>query len=175
MIQSIDEFAKTWSVFSADTGRLLSALTDKSLSQRVADGHRALGDIAWHIVVSIPEMAERTGLKLDGPQENTPPPDTAGDIKSGYDTVSKSLIEQIKKNWTDKDLKIEDDMYGQKWSRAFTLKIIREHEIHHRGQMTVLMRQAGLKVPGLCGPSKEEWAQFNMSAPQLSEKYFSNE
>jgi uncharacterized damage-inducible protein DinB len=37
-----------------------------------------------------------------------------------------------------------------------------KHEIHHRAQMTVLMRQAGLKVPGLYGPAKEEWSQYNM-------------
>jgi uncharacterized damage-inducible protein DinB len=29
--------------------------------------------------------------------------------------------------------------------------------------MTVLMRQAGLPVPGLYGPSKEEWAAMGMS------------
>jgi uncharacterized damage-inducible protein DinB len=36
------------------------------------------------------------------------------------------------------------------------------HEIHHRGQMTVLMRQAGLKVPGVYGPSREEWTAYGM-------------
>jgi uncharacterized damage-inducible protein DinB len=28
--------------------------------------------------------------------------------------------------------------------------------------MTVLMRQAGLPVPGVVGPSKEEWAAMGM-------------
>jgi uncharacterized damage-inducible protein DinB len=31
--------------------------------------------------------------------------------------------------------------------------------------MTVLMRQAGLRVPGVYGPSQEEWSQFGMEAP----------
>jgi hypothetical protein len=30
--------------------------------------------------------------------------------------------------------------------------------------MTVLMRQAGLRVPGVCGPSLEEWALFGAPA-----------
>ncbi|MBI2416475.1 MAG: hypothetical protein HYV28_00920 [Ignavibacteriales bacterium] len=30
--------------------------------------------------------------------------------------------------------------------------------------MTVLMRQAGLKVPGAYGPSREEWAAYGMPA-----------
>ena len=29
------------------------------------------------------------------------------------------------------------------------------HQNHHRGQMTVLMRQAGLTVPGVYGPAKK--------------------
>jgi uncharacterized damage-inducible protein DinB len=42
-----------------------------------------------------------------------------------------------------------------------------ENEIHHRGQMTVLMRQAGLKVPGVYGPAKEDWAAMGMPAPAV--------
>ena len=40
------------------------------------------------------------------------------------------------------------------------------HQNHHRGQMTVLMRQAGLTVPGVYG-SKEEWAAAGMEAPKM--------
>jgi uncharacterized damage-inducible protein DinB len=32
------------------------------------------------------------------------------------------------------------------------------HQIHHRGQMTTLMRMAGVVVPGVYGPSREETA-----------------
>jgi hypothetical protein len=42
------------------------------------------------------------------------------------------------------------------------LLFLLQHQSHHRGQMTVLMRQAGLSVPGIYGPSKEEWARFGM-------------
>jgi uncharacterized damage-inducible protein DinB len=31
--------------------------------------------------------------------------------------------------------------------------------------MTVLMRQAGLRVPGMYGPAQEDWAQWNMRPP----------
>jgi uncharacterized damage-inducible protein DinB len=31
-----------------------------------------------------------------------------------------------------------------------------DHQTHHRGQMTVLLRQAGLTVPGVMGPTKEQ-------------------
>ncbi|MEA3297729.1 MAG: DinB family protein, partial [candidate division Zixibacteria bacterium] len=42
-----------------------------------------------------------------------------------------------------------------------------QHQIHHRGQMTVLMRQAGIKVPSLYGPAKEDWAQMGLEPPEV--------
>jgi uncharacterized damage-inducible protein DinB len=33
--------------------------------------------------------------------------------------------------------------------------------------MTVLMRQAGLKVPGVYGPALEEWNAFGAPAPEI--------
>ena len=58
-------------------------------------------------------------------------------------------------------------MYGATWPRSFTLFVLIGHEIHHRGQMTVLMRQAGLKVPGIYGPSYEEWVNYKMQPPAI--------
>jgi uncharacterized damage-inducible protein DinB len=54
------------------------------------------------------------------------------------------------------------EMYGEKWTRAQALAGLLKHEIHHRAQITVLMRQAGLKVPGVYGPAKEEWVSYGM-------------
>ncbi len=87
-------------------------------------------------------------------------------IKTAYNAASASLAEEIKCNWKDETLSIEDDMYGQKWKRGITLGILITHQTHHRGQMTVLMRQAGLKVPGIYGPSYEEWAAMGMEPPK---------
>jgi uncharacterized damage-inducible protein DinB len=41
------------------------------------------------------------------------------------------------------------------------------HQTHHRAQMTVLMRQAGLQVPGIYGPVKEGWAAYGMNVPAV--------
>jgi hypothetical protein len=41
----------------------------------------------------------------------------------------------------------------------------RPKKSRYRGQMTVLMRQAGLKVPVIYGPAREEWQEFGMAAP----------
>jgi uncharacterized damage-inducible protein DinB len=112
-------------------------------------------------------MASKTGLSVEGPGEKDAVPDTAAEILAAYKTASSSLLEQVTGKWRDEDLRIEDEMYGEKWVRGFTLKVLVDHEIHHRGQMTVLMRQAGLKVPGIYGPSMEEWDQYGMKAPEV--------
>jgi uncharacterized damage-inducible protein DinB len=167
MITSIKDFAAEWRTCSEDTGKIFAALTQESLSQAVVDDHRNIGRIAWHIVLTIPEMCGRTGLKVEGPAETDPVPATVEEIRDAYETVSKSLAEQIAKHWNDTTLQKEDDMYGETWKRGMTLTILMNHEIHHRGQITVLMRQAGLKVPGVFGPSKEEWSQYGMAVPEV--------
>jgi uncharacterized damage-inducible protein DinB len=53
-------------------------------------------------------------------------------------------------------------MYGETWKNGFSLWVLIAHQAHHRAQMIVLMREAGLKVPGVYGPSKEEWESMHM-------------
>jgi len=167
MINKIEDFKNAWMYESSCTRKLMNALTDKSLGQKVSNDHRTLGRIAWHITQTIPEMSARTGLSVVGPEHTAPVPASAEAIKKAYDTAASSLLEQITKNWNDDTLLIEDDMYGEKWKRGATLSALINHEIHHRGQMTVLMRQAGLAVPGVYGPSKEEWTQIGMNPPTI--------
>ena len=167
MFTSIDDFEERWVGHVAATKKILGAMTDDSLGQAVADDHRTLGRMAWHIVTSIPEMMSLTGLEFQGVQADAAMPGKAADFLAAYDTASNELVEKMKSKWKDADLMVEDDMYGEKWKRGISLHVLIEHEIHHRGQMTVLMRQAGLKVPGVFGPAKEEWGQYGMEEPKI--------
>jgi uncharacterized damage-inducible protein DinB len=167
MIHSIKEFETFWKQQSSGTRKVFAALTDQSLAQRVTPEDRTIGRVAWHIVGAISEMGGRTGLKLAGPKHDDPVPKTAKEILDGYDKVAGSLLEQVQKDWNDKTLEVVDDMYGEKWPRGLSLRIIIDHETHHRGQLTVLMRQAGLKVPGVFGPSREEWAAYGAPPPEI--------
>jgi len=167
MYRTIADFLSHWESNSDDTTRIFAALTDDSLSQSVGEGFRTLGRMAWHIVLTIPEMAAHTGLDIEGPGPDEPVPADAASIRTAYSTAAASLAEQIKTKWSDDTLLVEDDLYGETWKRGFTLCALVAHEIHHRGQMTVLMRQAELKVPGVFGPAREEWAGFGMQEPVI--------
>jgi len=167
MISTINDFEHVWSRELESTQKLFKHLTDRSLSQAVNPEGRTLARLAWHITTTIPEMMSRTGLSLRGPGEHDPIPPTAKLIGKGYSDAAISLLEEVKGRWTDDTLLVKDDMYGEQWARGFTLTSLILHQVHHRGQMTVLMRQAGLEIPGLYGPARQEWAAFGMKPPVL--------
>jgi uncharacterized damage-inducible protein DinB len=167
MFRRIADFERVWQTELEDTQKVLKHLTTKSLTEVVHPDVRTLGRLAWHVVTSLPEMAGRTGLRLAEPDEHAPIPATAREIFDVYNRVAISLMEMVKGSWTDADLLCEDEMYGTPWARGFTLQVLVHHQIHHRAQMTVLMRLLGLGVPGVYGPAKEEWASFGMKPPAV--------
>lgn len=165
MFTTVAGFLKTWRHESAATLKIMQALTNASLAQAVTPVDRTLGRLAWHVTTTIPEMMERTGLRLSGPAHDAPVPRSAGEIASAYEEAARSLATAAEQGWDDAALRTEDEMYGQKWKRGFTLAALVHHQIHHRGQMTVLMRQAGLVVPGTYGPAREEWNAMGVPPP----------
>jgi uncharacterized damage-inducible protein DinB len=167
MFSTISSFVNTWSQELEGTQKIFKHLTDRSLSQCVGPEGRTLGRLAWHITTTIPEMMNRTGLGIVGPDPDAPVPSSAKQIFNTFNDAAISLLEQVQAQWTDASLAEEDDMYGERWKRRDTLKALVVHLIHHRGQMTVLMRQAGLSVPGLYGPAREEWAAYGMKPPAV--------
>jgi uncharacterized damage-inducible protein DinB len=166
MYRTIQDFLDEWAGETEATHKLLLVLTDESLNKRAAGDVRTLGRLGWHIVQSLGETGTAAGLKFSASVEHAPQPEHAAGIASTYHSVAVALGNAVKASWTDAMLADEIMMFGSKWTRAKSLSALIKHEIHHRAQMTVLMRQAGLKVPGIYGPAKEEWAAMNMKAPE---------
>jgi len=169
MFQSIQEFINTWQSETENTQKLLEALKDESLTKAPIPGMRNIGQLVWHIIKTNPEMLSRTGLLPEGPKEGSPPPTSTQEFVTIHRNVAESLLSQIQEHWTDEDLTKTDDMYGETWTRSTTLQSLINHLIHHRGQLTIMMRIAGLKVPGIYGPAKEEWQQYGMPVPSLDD------
>lgn len=167
MFTRIEDFTQDWKRESEGTARLMDALTDASLAQAVSRDDRTLGRVAWHIVATLPEMMGKVGIHPRAVGERAPVPATAKEIAQTYKAAAAEVAALVEQQWTDGTLLIVDDMYGQKWPRGVTLEVLLRHEIHHRGQMTVLMRQAGLVVPGIYGPAREGWAQMGMEPPPV--------
>ncbi|MBE1554042.1 DinB family protein [Sporosarcina limicola] len=167
MFRTIEDFLTIWKYESESTQKLLDTLTDASLAQEVTAEGRTIGRLAWHIVTTVHEMVSRTGLEFEGAKHEGPLPTSAIAIVKAYQLSNEAMISAIQNNWTDAILSDEHDMYGERWTVATILQILVFHQIHHRGQLTVLMRQAGLRIPGVYGPTREEWAEFGMEAPEV--------
>ena len=164
MYRKIKDFEQSWAYETEITTKLLSNLTDASLNQKVTEGGRSLGFVAWHIVLTLGEMLGKVGLNIDCPPEEAATPASAREITETFERAARSVSEEVAKKWTDETLLQEDEMYGMIWSRGTTLSLLINHQAHHRGQLTILMRQAGVPVIGVYGPAKEEWEAMGQAA-----------
>jgi len=162
MYRKLSDFLDDWKYESEATLKIFNNLTDDSLNKKFTDYVRTSGKIAWHIVTTLGEMVQRTGLKFDAAPEDAPIPSSAKQVCDEYKRSSDGMLKAVTKEWTDDSLKEDVELYGQTWKKGKVLSVLVNHQIHHRGQLTILMRMAGLKVPGVYGPAKEEWAQIGM-------------
>jgi len=161
MLRTIDDFLKLWHEEKAATLKVFGQLTDDSL-QQAWPGGRSLQRLANHIIDTLYELPAQAGLPLTPIQARF---NNVKDIIAAYDDGADRVAEAVSESWHDGMLDDETPMYGQSWKKGMCLWALAAHQTHHRGQMTVLMRFAGLKVPGVYGPAKEEWVAYNM-APQ---------
>ncbi|MCI3922170.1 DinB family protein [Paenibacillus sp. TRM 82003] len=160
MYQTIDEFLADWKQEENLTLQVLDKLTDASLSQAVSEQQRrSLGDLGWHLTQSVGAFLGSCGLRFEGPNTQRSTPAEASDIAETYRSICAAAFHAMKEQWTDAKLAEKVVLFGfmdTTYSGMLTLLV--RHQIHHRGQMTILMRQAGLVAPGLYGPNEEETA-----------------
>jgi uncharacterized damage-inducible protein DinB len=172
MFRRVDDFKTIWTQEAEKTLALLAAIPDAAAHQAVDEQHRDLRRLAWHLVETVLELPQNLGLRVKGPVALGPdgfigaPPPTMAEIAAAYRAVSDSLLDHIG-SWSNTELGRAFTLYGETWTGAFALYVLVSHQTHHRGQMTVLMRQAGLHLPRIYGPTKEAWAGFGMDAPKV--------
>jgi uncharacterized damage-inducible protein DinB len=155
MFRTVEDFLDSWKMESNSTLRVFGALSDASLSQSVAPGAYSLDSLAKHITISILKIPEHAGL-LTMPAE-LPAMNTVAEIVSAYEHNAKQVANAAGK-LNSEQLAEEIPVFGRTMRRGQVLTMLIAHQGHHRAQMTVLMRQAGLKVPGVYGPSEADKA-----------------
>ena len=169
MFRHIRDFRTLFAQERDTTLKVFAAIPDAAAHQAVDAHHRDLRRMAWHLTETVFEMPGHMGLKVEGfPGEpmKTPPPASMAEIAKVYKAVTDSLLAQAEP-LNDMALAMTYPFYGQTWTGSSALYILVAHQTHHRGQMTVLMRQAGLKPPGCYGPIQEDWKAMGMEAPAV--------
>lgn len=164
MYARIEDFIADWKIETEATLKIFSKISDDKLFVKVKDNIRTLGKVAWHITQTLTEMPCKAGIVDEDYLENKPVPAAMSEIMEAYKYHSNELLRQIETNWTDESLHEQVNMYGEMWEKGKILAVLITHQIHHRAQMTIIMRLLDIVVPGIYGPAKEEWAQFGMEA-----------
>lgn len=162
MFAKIEDFAAEWTKEAELTENVLRALTDDSLKVKVSVGRRTLGQIGWHLVRSL-HFITGLGLEFDAPAGGEEAPATAATIASEYRKISLNMLQAVRTQWNDGTLAETVMMFGEAWPNGASLRFTLMHQAHHRGQMTVLMRQAGLRVPDVYGPTYDSWVDQGLS------------
>jgi len=164
MYCSVSDFIAEWKNEAVLTQKVLDGLTDEALSQQVYSEGRTLGTIAWHFVTNIPDYLSEFGVSVAATQNPSEVP-SAKEIAETFKAVSSHVVSALQEQWTDDTLKQIQNAFGRMESNATIFMGLIKHIVHHRGQVTVLMRQAGLPIPAVYGPSKEGWVQMGMTPP----------
>ncbi|MBY0122835.1 DinB family protein [Bacillus sp. S/N-304-OC-R1] len=167
MYVTVLDFIREWNWETTLTQKVLDGLTDNSLNQKVYPEGRTLGRIAWHLTTNIPEYLAEFGLKIDVVKNTEDVPTSAKEIAETFKNISSKAAQIIEQQWTDESLREVQTAFGREQSNATIIMGLIKHIVHHRGQITILMRQAGIKPFGVYGPPKEDWIHFGVENPPL--------
>ncbi|WP_010305895.1 DinB family protein [Kurthia senegalensis] len=155
MYRQIEDFKQDWTQAMKGTMLAFEALTDEKLDFSIVEGHNSLGWLAWHLTNApmffVHQAAQMPLVPVGDPKVV---PTEAAIIVEGYKNIANQILQAADK-LTDEDLLEEVPFIQGTAKRGAILRAVIDHQTHHRGQMTVLLRQAGLTVPPVMGPTKE--------------------
>lgn len=164
MYHAVEEFLNDWKEEQENTVKVFSRITEETKGIKIHEHVRSLERLAWHITQTLTEMGTRAGLFERDELENHIIPGTFNEIIQTYQKYAELFGKAVNGKWTDSTLEDPVDMYGESWKKGKILSVLISHEGHHRSQMSIVMRMVGLPVPGIYGPSREEWQAMGMPA-----------
>lgn len=139
------------------TIKVIRAIPDDALATRAGRKGKTLGEMAWHLAAS-----ERwfvvDGLGVETAEDHVPrdePPATAEAMADAFEASHADLfagVEGRDEAWFAEEV----DLHDWTITRIGALDLLQRHAIHHRGQMTTLLRIAGAWVPAVYGPTADD-------------------
>ena len=153
---------------AATTRRVLERVPEDKLDWRPHEKSFSLGQLAMHIA-SLPgalaEVATLETFRVDPNGFSRPSASSTAELLSALDASLARAHEIVGS--------MDADTLAQPWKMAdgdkvlltiprasFLRSIMLNHWYHHRGQLTVYLRQTGALVPSVYGPSADEAPVF---------------
>jgi uncharacterized damage-inducible protein DinB len=157
-MDELERFIQIWDREAAKTAKLLEALPEDQYDFRPDPGSRSLGEMAWHLAE--PEVYGRFALEQGGFSLDVKPsverPRSVRELAPAFVRVHADALERVKK-LTPEDLdRSIPFINGQPIGvREVLWDFMLLHGIHHRGQLSMMVRQAGGRPVSLYGPTRE--------------------
>ncbi|MBL7973376.1 MAG: DinB family protein [Candidatus Kapabacteria bacterium] len=164
MYSSVSDFLAQYKHESQSTAKLIAAISDTNFNNEPSPKVRSTGRMAWHIARAIGGLAGSLNINATHYSEDQKP-GTAAEVLALYNAASSELLAGVEANITNDMLGNEVVMFGMKMTVGGVLYMILAHEIHHRGELMIVMRWVGDMPVGVMGPTDEEM-QAMMAAQQ---------
>jgi uncharacterized damage-inducible protein DinB len=156
MLQELEQEAQT-------TRRVLERVPDDKLAWRPHQKARTLGELALHVAMVPGAVAELAASKSPAqvPQFIDPSPATAAELIPALEQ-SIAKARRVLRTMDDaamtapwRLMRGERELFAV--PRAALLRsIMLNHWYHHRGQLTVYLKELGAPIPSIYGPSADE-------------------
>ena len=156
LLQELDQEAQT-------TRRVLERVPDDRLTWRPHQKARTLGELAMHVAIVPAVLAELIGSPSPAqmPQFTDPTVTRAADLVPTLDEtlgkVKRVLggMDEAKLTETWRLMQGDKELFAS--PRAALLRsMVLSHWYHHRGQLTVYLKQLDVPIPSIYGPSADE-------------------
>jgi uncharacterized damage-inducible protein DinB len=156
LLQELEQEAQT-------TRRVLERVPNDKLNWRPHPKARTLGELALHIAIVPGGVAEfvASGTRVQVPDFADPSPQSAAELIPALDdgvTKAKQLLSkmsdaELNKTWQMMD---GDKVVFAIPRLAMLRSIMLNHWYHHRGQLSVYLRELDVPIPSIYGPSADE-------------------
>jgi uncharacterized damage-inducible protein DinB len=168
MSNELQTFLDVWDNEAKKSAAMLRALPEGQYDFRPDTGGRSLGELGWHLAEAEAFMTygiERDKFEMGAKPPGMERPKTIEELAPGYERIHADAVERVRKlNAPDLDREIMFFTGSPVTVRQILWTMLLHHEIHHRGQLSVLCRLAGGCAPAPYGPNREESAKFREMA-----------
>ena len=156
LLQELEAEAQT-------TRRVLERVPDNQLAWRPHEKARTLGELALHVAIVPGGVAELVASPspAQAPQFIDPSPKSASELIPALDQSIAKAKEVLGGMDDDTLMATWRMMNGERElfavpRMALLRSVMLNHWYHHRGQLTVYLRELGVPVPSIYGPSADE-------------------
>lgn len=162
-----DSFLPEFDNETATTRRVLERIPNDRADWRPHPKSWTVGELGLHIA----NLLSWTGFTINGSEFDTNPPDGSGPPKVAFESTA-AILETFDKNVAEARAMIagaSDADLMAPWTLKsggqpiFTLpkvavlrSFVFNHEVHHRGQLTVYLRLMDIPLPSVYGPTADE-------------------